>query len=145
MIHKIQPHHAHGKNMTFQTQHLIDYLHANHQRYQTWRHDLHTYPEIAFEEERTAAFVATTLRSFDLEVHTGLAKTGVVAVLNVGANTSKNSHATTDRSIPRIGIRADLDALPILETATHLSYCSKNKGKMHACGHDGHVVILQEI
>ena len=128
--------------MAFQAQHLTDYFKKNRQRYQAWRHDLHAHPEIAFEEERTADFVARTLQSFGLEVHTGLAKTGVVGVLTVGMNGSHQSISTTDPSIPRIGIRADLDALPIVEASTHLEYCSQNHGTMHACGHDGHVVIL---
>jgi amidohydrolase len=99
----------------------------------TWRHHLHAHPETAFEETATAAFVADKLRAFGLEVHTGLAKTGVVGVLRCGSG---------DGSEPRaIGLRADMDALPIDEKsgATH---ASKVPGKMHACGHDGHTAML---
>ncbi len=93
-----------------------------------WRHDLHAHPELAFEEKRTAAFIAERLTSFGLEVHTGLAGTGVVGVLSCGNG-------------PSIGMRADIDALPI-EEATGLSYASRHSGRMHACGHDGHTAML---
>jgi hippurate hydrolase len=93
-----------------------------------WRHDLHAHPEIAFEEHRTAAFVADKLTAFGLEVHTGLAGTGVVGVLRCGDGAT-------------VGLRADIDALPIIE-ATGLPYASTNLGKMHACGHDGHTTML---
>lgn len=95
----------------------------------SWRHHLHAYPELAFEEHETAKFVAEKLRSFGLEVETGLAETGVVATLSAG---------TSSR---RVGLRADLDALPIPE-ANDFAHCSKHQGKMHACGHDGHTVML---
>jgi len=94
-----------------------------------WRHHLHAHPETAFEETVTAAFVADKLRSFGLEVHTGLAKTGVVGVLQSG---------TADTAI---GLRADLDALHIHEQ-TGVAHCSRNPGRMHACGHDGHTTML---
>jgi hippurate hydrolase len=94
-----------------------------------WRHHLHAHPETAFEEQATSAYVAERLRSFGLEVHTGLAKTGVVGVLRNGSS-------------PRaIGLRADLDALHIQE-ATGVAYASRNAGRMHACGHDGHTAML---
>ncbi len=93
-----------------------------------WRHDLHAHPELGFEEKRTAAFIAEQLTSFGLEVHTGLAGTGVVGVLRNGNG-------------PAIGMRADIDALPIQE-ATGLPYASRNPGRMHACGHDGHTAML---
>jgi hippurate hydrolase len=94
-----------------------------------WRHHLHAHPETAFEEEATAAFVAGQLRSFGLDVHTGLARTGVVGVLRNGSG-------------PRaIGLRADLDALHIQE-ATGVPHASKHAGRMHACGHDGHTAML---
>jgi len=96
-----------------------------------WRRDLHAHPEIAFEERRTAAFVADKLRAFGIdEVHTGLARTGVVGVLH---GRSSNGRA--------IGLRADMDALPIHE-ATGVPYASTVPGKMHACGHDGHTTML---
>jgi hippurate hydrolase len=95
-----------------------------------WRRDLHAHPELGFEEVRTSAFVADKLRSFGLdEVHTGLAKTGVVGVLRAG--TGRDS----------IGLRADMDALPIQEPAER-PYSSTKPGKMHACGHDGHTTML---
>jgi amidohydrolase len=93
------------------------------------RRDLHMHPELAFEEERTARMVAARLRSLDLEVHTGIARTGVVGIIR-GAKPGKT-----------IMLRADMDALPILEENSH-SYRSTIDGKMHACGHDGHVAIL---
>ncbi len=95
----------------------------------SWRHHLHRNPELAFEEHETSAFVARMLASFGLNVSTGLGGTGVVGTLSRG---------TSSRSI---GIRADMDALPILE-ATDLPYKSTVPGKMHACGHDGHTAML---
>ncbi len=94
-----------------------------------WRHHIHAHPETAFEEARTSAFVAEKLRSFGLEVHTGLAKTGVVGVVRHGG------------SGKAIGLRADLDALHILERSG-VAYASRVEGKMHACGHDGHTSML---
>ena len=96
---------------------------------QKWRRDIHAHPEIAFEEHRTAKIVAEKLESFGLEVETGIAGTGVVGTLKKG---------TGNRSI---GLRADLDALLINE-ANDFEHKSKNPGKMHACGHDGHTVML---
>jgi len=93
-----------------------------------WRHDLHAHPELAFAEHRTSAFVADQLTKFGIEVYRGYAETGVVGVLKNGDG-------------PRIGLRADMDALPILEQ-TNLAYQSTNAGVMHACGHDGHTVML---
>ena len=94
-----------------------------------WRHHLHAHPETAFEERATAAFVAERLRAAGLEVHTGLAGTGVVGVLRHGS------------SREAIALRADLDALPIHEQ-TGAPYASKHAGRMHACGHDGHTTML---
>ena len=96
---------------------------------QTWRRDIHAHPEIAFEEHRTAQIVAEKLESFGIEVEIGIAGTGVVGTLKKG---------TGNRSI---GLRADLDALLINE-ANEFEHRSKNPGKMHACGHDGHTVML---
>jgi len=98
-----------------------------------WRHHIHAHPEVAFEENETSAFVADKLRSFGLEVHTGLAKTGVVGILHAG-----NSAKAAERAI---GLRADLDALHVLERSG-VVYASRNEGKMHACGHDGHTTML---
>jgi hippurate hydrolase len=98
-----------------------------------WRHHIHAHPETAFEETATAAFVADKLASFGLEVHTGLAKTGVVGVLRGGDGASSASNA--------IGLRADLDALHIRERSG-VPYASRSDGRMHACGHDGHTTML---
>ncbi len=95
----------------------------------SWRHEIHANPELGFEEVETARFVADQLRSFGLEVHEGIAGTGVVGVLRSGT------------SARAIGLRAELDALPVTEQ-TGLEYASRNTGKMHACGHDGHTAIL---
>jgi len=100
-------------------------------RYIEWRHDLHAHPETAFEEHRTAALVAERLRSFGLEVTEGLAQTGVVGVLKPKGPV-----------IRRIGLRADLDALPMTEEAPERPHRSRCEGKMHGCGHDGHTVTL---
>ena len=93
------------------------------------RHDLHAHPEMLFQEERTSAIVARELQRLGFGVTTGIAKTGVVGTLTNGS--SRRS----------VGIRADMDALPIHET-TNLPYASKFPGKMHACGHDGHTTML---
>src|SRR6202521_4519437 len=97
-----------------------------------WRRDLHAHPEIMYELPRTAATVAEKLKSFGCdEVVPGLGRTGVVAVIR------GKKHA----SGKVVGLRADMDALPI-EEATGLSYKSQNAGLMHACGHDGHTAML---
>ncbi len=93
------------------------------------RREFHMYPELGFQEKRTARRVAEELQALGLEVHTGIAETGVVAVLP-GA-----------RPGPRVLLRADMDALPIQE-ANEVPYASRNPGVMHACGHDGHTAIL---
>ena len=93
------------------------------------RRDIHAHPELAFEENRTSALVADYLRNLGLEVHADIAKTGVVAVLRAG-----NSKRC-------IGLRADMDALP-LEELNHFPHRSRQPGKMHACGHDGHTAML---
>ncbi len=97
-----------------------------------WRHDLHAHPEILFETHRTSAIVAEKLRDFGCEeVVTGIGRTGVVGVI----------HGKTNTSGKVIGLRADMDALPIHEQ-TDLPYKSKTDGAMHACGHDGHTSML---
>ncbi|MEJ2415794.1 MAG: M20 family metallopeptidase [Exilibacterium sp.] len=95
----------------------------------SFRRDIHANPELAYEEHRTANKIAEALRELGLEVHTGIGKTGVVASLKVG---------NSDRSI---GLRADMDALPLHEE-TGLPYASRNPGVFHGCGHDGHVAML---
>ena len=94
-----------------------------------WRRDIHAHPELGFEEHRTADKVASLLRDFGLEVYTGIGQTGVVGALRVGNSTRS------------VGLRADMDALPIQE-ANEFAHRSVNDGKMHACGHDGHTAIL---
>ncbi|MER9128064.1 M20 family metallopeptidase [Mesorhizobium sp. M0959] len=97
-----------------------------------WRRDFHRHPELLFDVDRTAARVADLLRSFECdEVVTGIGRSGVVAVIRGGT-------APASRTI---GIRADMDALPMFETSG-LPYGSAVHGKMHACGHDGHMAIL---
>jgi amidohydrolase len=88
-----------------------------------WRRDIHQHPELGFQEKRTANFVAKQLAEFGCEVHAGIGGTGVVGVLRNGPG---------NRSI---GLRADMDALPIQEENT-FGHCSAHDGKMHACGHD---------
>ena len=97
-----------------------------------WRRDLHEHPELQFDTHRTSALVAEKLRAFGCdEVVTGIGKTGVVGVIR----------GKTDRSGRVVGLRADMDALPILER-TGVAYASKTPGAMHACGHDGHTAML---
>ena len=97
-----------------------------------WRHDFHMHPELQYDVHRTAGIVADLLREFGCdEVVEGIGRTGVVGVINGRTNTSGKT----------IGLRADMDALPIPE-ATGLPYASTIPGKMHACGHDGHTTML---
>lgn len=103
-----------------------------HAEITAWRRHLHQYPELMFEVHETAKFVEEKLRSFGItDITTGIGRTGVVAVIE-GRSTGSGR---------TVGLRADMDALPI-EEATGLEYASKNPGKMHACGHDGHTAIL---
>ncbi len=95
----------------------------------TLRHRIHSHPELAYEEHLTSDLVAARLAEWGYEVHRGLAGTGVVGTLRLG------------QGMRRLGLRADMDALPIQET-TGLPYASQVPGKMHACGHDGHTSIL---
>jgi hippurate hydrolase len=102
---------------------------------QAWRRDIHEHPELQYDVHRTAALVAERLREFGCdEVATGLGRTGVVGVIRGRKPAGKGD-------IRVIGLRADMDALPI-EEATKLPYASKTAGKMHACGHDGHTAML---
>ncbi|WP_321913723.1 MULTISPECIES: M20 aminoacylase family protein [unclassified Paraburkholderia] len=96
---------------------------------QAIRRDIHAHPELRYEEDRTSALVAERLESWGIEVTRGLGKTGVVGVLRNGTGTKT------------IGLRADMDALPIQELNT-FAHASKHAGKMHACGHDGHTAML---
>lgn len=94
------------------------------------RHDLHAHPELGFEETRTAALISNKLKEWGIETHEGIARTGVVGVIR-GSRAGNRS----------IGLRADMDALAI-EEKTGLPYASTIPGKMHACGHDGHMAML---
>ena len=94
------------------------------------RRDLHEHPEIGFEETRTAGIVAEKLRSWGIEVHTGIGKTGVVGVLEGKGGGGR-----------AVGLRADMDALP-MDEETNLPWRSKSAGKFHGCGHDGHTTML---
>ena len=103
-----------------------------HAEITAWRRHLHQHPELMFDLPETSKFVEEKLRSFGItDITTGIAETGVVAVIEGQSNTSGRT----------IGLRADMDALPITE-ATGLPHASKNPGKMHACGHDGHTAML---
>jgi hippurate hydrolase len=102
---------------------------------QAWRRDIHQHPELLYDVHRTAAFVADRLREFGCdEVATGLGRTGVVGVI-------KGRKPAGTAEVKVIGLRADMDALPIVEE-NDLPYASKTPGKMHACGHDGHTAML---
>ncbi|MEO9514825.1 MAG: M20 aminoacylase family protein [Paracoccaceae bacterium] len=95
-----------------------------------WRRHLHTIPELSFDCPKTAAFIAARLREFDVdEIEEGIAQTGIVAIINGQGDG------------PTIGLRADFDALPIIEE-TGVDYASTHAGNMHACGHDGHTAML---
>ncbi|MDM0024523.1 M20 aminoacylase family protein [Variovorax saccharolyticus] len=108
---------------------LLDQLHGQAEEFIGLRRDIHHHPELAFDEHRTAALVAEKLEAWGYEVERGLGGTGVVGRL-VRGNGRR-----------RLGLRADMDALPIDE-ATGLGYASCNAGVMHACGHDGHTAML---
>ncbi len=109
---------------------VINRIAEFHEDIKGWRRDLHAHPETAFEEQRTSDFVAEKLDEWGIEVHRGLATTGVVGVLR-GQN--NNGRA--------IGLRADMDALHLTEL-NEFEHRSKNEGKMHGCGHDGHTAML---
>ena len=108
---------------------IIERIEGYHDDLTNWRRDIHAHPELGFEEHRTSNLVAEKLAQFGYEVFRGVGRTGVVARLRAG---------TSARSI---GLRADMDALPI-EERTNLAYSSRHDGRMHACGHDGHTTML---
>ena len=109
--------------------HLLPPIHIDAETFVNIRRQIHAQPELGFEVGGTSMLVADLLKSWGYEVHTGIGKSGVVGQLKLGNGTRK------------LGIRADMDALPIVD-ATGLPYASRNQGKMHACGHDGHTAIL---
>jgi amidohydrolase len=108
----------------------VDSIRKFHPELTTLRRDIHAHPELAFQESRTSSLVVERLKSWGVEVHTGIAKTGVVGVIH---GKKKNGKA--------IGLRADMDCLPI-EESNEFAHKSKNAGRMHACGHDGHTTML---
>jgi hippurate hydrolase len=109
----------------------VGFVNQHHESLTAIRRDLHAHPELGFEEHRTAALVAERLHQWGIEVHTGIGKTGVVGVIRGKAE-------TTGRAI---GLRADMDALPIGEE-NEFGHRSARQGLMHACGHDGHTTML---
>ena len=108
---------------------IINRIADMHEEMTAWRRDIHAHPELGFEEQRTSDIVARKLAAFGCEVHRNIGGTGIVGVLRAG-----NSSRT-------VGLRADMDALPIHEENT-FDHRSVNDGKMHACGHDGHTTML---
>jgi amidohydrolase len=108
---------------------LLDAVRGFHDELTRWRRDIHAHPELGFEERRTSDLVAGRLAEFGIEVHRGIGRTGVVGRLRVG-----NSPRT-------IGLRADMDCLPMQET-NNFAHRSQHDGRMHACGHDGHTTML---
>ena len=108
----------------------VDRIRSFHAELTGIRRDLHAHPELAFEESRTSDLVVKYLKQWGVETHTGLAKTGVVGVIRGKQNGGKG-----------IGLRADMDCLPMHE-ANDFAHKSKNAGRMHACGHDGHTTML---
>ena len=108
--------------------HIVDSF-ADTSRFRAIRRDIHAHPELGFEEHRTSEKVAALLTEWGIEVHRGIAGTGVVGVLKSGTGTRT------------IGLRADMDALPLQE-ANQFEHRSTNDGRMHACGHDGHTTML---
>ncbi|MEO8651692.1 MAG: amidohydrolase, partial [Hyphomicrobiaceae bacterium] len=107
---------------------ITDTIKAFHGDLTAWRRDIHAHPELGFDEHRTSDFVAKKLGEFGVTVHRNVGKTGVVGVLQTGNG-------------PTIGLRCDMDALPIDEIVD-VPYKSTKPGVMHACGHDGHTTML---
>ena len=107
----------------------LDHIKTFHDELTAWRRDIHAHPELGFEEHRTSDLVAARLEAFGCEVHRNVGGTGVVGVLRAG------------NAPQAIGLRADMDALPIHE-ANEVPYKSTRDGVMHACGHDGHTTML---
>ncbi|WP_298921435.1 amidohydrolase, partial [uncultured Bosea sp.] len=108
---------------------LDAWLDQHHAAFTAIRRDIHAHPELGLEEVRTAKLVADSLREWGVEVTENVGKTGVVGVIR------------GNRPGRAVGLRADMDCLALEET-TNLPYSSKNPGRMHACGHDGHTTML---
>ena len=108
---------------------LIDPIVAEASTISKLRRDIHAHPELGYEEKRTCELIADALGSWGIPVHRGLGGTGVVGIVTQG----KSGRA--------VGLRADIDALPVTELNT-FAHASVNRGRMHACGHDGHIAML---
>jgi hippurate hydrolase len=108
---------------------IINQLKENEAVLQEIRRDIHAHPELSFQEIRTSDLIAKFLTECGIPIHRGMGKTGVIGIIKAGNSTRS------------IGLRADMDALPIQELNT-FAYASRHSGKMHACGHDGHVTML---
>jgi amidohydrolase len=108
---------------------LLETISAEAAAMKTLRRDIHAHPELCFQERRTSDLIAKTLTDWDIPVHRGLGETGVVGIVK---------HGSSDRAV---GLRADIDALPMTEYNT-FAHASIHPGKMHACGHDGHTAML---
>ena len=111
--------------------HLLDSIVSEAAQLTAIRRDLHAHPELCFKEERTSEMVANLLKRWGIPFHTGLGKTGVVGVIK-----GRLGHSTR-----AIGLRADMDALPMSEK-NRFPHASVHPGRMHACGHDGHTTML---
>ena len=118
---------------------VIPRLTELHSEMTAWRHELHAHPQTAFEETFASEFIASKLQAWGIETHRGLAQTGVVGVIQ--GRRSGGSPELNSTPLKMIGLRADIDALDIQEQ-NDLPYRSQFKGKMHACGHDGHTTML---
>jgi len=112
---------------------ILDTLRRDLPEFTAIRRDIHAHPELGLQEHRTAALVAERLEAWGIEVHRGVGGTGVVGVLRAG-DLGRND-------APRIGLRADMDALPMQEE-NGFAHASRSPGRMHACGHDGHTTML---
>src|SRR3984885_14130589 len=108
---------------------VIDSIRAEAATMQALRRDIHAHPELCFQERRTSELIAGALSSWGIPVHRGLGKTGVVGIVKGGDGARA------------VGLRADIDALPVTEHNT-FAHASVNPGRMHACGHDGHTAML---
>ena len=109
----------------------VSRIRAYHAELTAFRRDLHAHPELAFQEDRTSRRVSEQLAAWGIPVHNGLAKTGLVGVIEGKQNTSGRA----------VGLRADMDCLPMHETGS-VAHRSQHAGRMHACGHDGHTTML---
>jgi amidohydrolase len=108
---------------------LIESILADASAIASVRRDIHAHPELCFKEERTADLIANALTAWGIPIHRGLGTTGVVGIVKNGSSSRA------------VGLRADMDALPMTELNT-FAHASKFPGRMHACGHDGHVAML---